>query len=295
MGKQATSENAPIPVPVTDIDRRKFGRRIVPMQVLCFGLPRTGSSSLREALRLLGYHDVYHGASAWSENPRDCELWLEALRAKYCHQGREYGREDFDRLLGHCQAAMDQPATLFAKELLDFYPDAKVVMTMRDYESWTRSNTDTIMRQNPYYSDDAIALFAKLVRSPDRFVFPCIRLVSRILYRGDFNAHSRAIYDEHHAFIRSIVPADRLLEYRVKEGWEPLCRFLGREAPDAAFPHVNDTESMNAGYRQLQLIRLRTAMTQLFNWAAYIWVIGMVVVCILVRTGYFSFQIGMIQ
>lgn len=95
-------------------------------------------TALREALRLMGYHDVYHGASAWLENPRDCEMWVEAIRAKYLHQGKAYGREEFDRLLGHCQAAMDQPTTLFAEELIKLYPEAKVVLTMRDYDSWTR-------------------------------------------------------------------------------------------------------------------------------------------------------------
>jgi hypothetical protein len=52
---------------------------------------------------MLGYNDTYHGFSAILENPMDCDMWLEALKAKYDHQGRPYGREEFDKLLGHCQ------------------------------------------------------------------------------------------------------------------------------------------------------------------------------------------------
>lgn len=148
-----------------------------------------------------------------------------------------------------------------------------------------RSNADTIMRQNPYYSDNLCALLASIVRSTDRFVFPCIRLVGRILYRGDFEVHSRAIYDEHHAFIRGIVPAERLLEFRVQDGWEPLCKFLGRGPPDAPFPHVNDTESMNAGYRQLQSIRLMTALAQLSSWVVAIWTAGLFLAWMVGRVG----------
>lgn len=109
---------------VTRLDRR-HGKRQVPMKVLALGLCRTGTdcefyfilfflhglaelkltntAALRQALRALGYNDTYHGYMAALENPRDCELWYEALRAKYDGVGKQFGREDFDQLLGNCQ------------------------------------------------------------------------------------------------------------------------------------------------------------------------------------------------
>lgn len=61
--------------------------------------------ALRQALRILGYGDVYHGYSASLENPRDCEMWLSGLRAKYDGIGKVFGRMEFDQLLGHCQVS----------------------------------------------------------------------------------------------------------------------------------------------------------------------------------------------
>lgn len=146
---------------VTRIDRR-YGKRQVPMKVLALGLCRTGTDcefslsisffkhgfaglqltsihiALRQALRTLGYNDTYHGYVAALENPRDCELWYEALRAKYDGVGKPFEREDFDQLLGNCQAVCDFPAAAFAKELIEAYPEAKVILTERDVDEWHR-------------------------------------------------------------------------------------------------------------------------------------------------------------
>lgn len=61
--------------------------------------------ALRLALEQLGYHKTYHGYSAALENPKDCEMWLDAMRAKFEGRGKMFGREEFDRLLGHCQVS----------------------------------------------------------------------------------------------------------------------------------------------------------------------------------------------
>ncbi len=60
-------------------------------------------SALRVALEQLGYDSTYHGYAAVFENPRDCEMWLEALDAKFNGKGMPFGRYEFDQLLGHCQ------------------------------------------------------------------------------------------------------------------------------------------------------------------------------------------------
>lgn len=96
-------------------------------------------AALRQALRALGYNDTYHGYMAALENPRDCELWYEALRAKYDGIGNPFGREDFDQLLGNCQAVCDFPAAAFSRELIEAYPEAKVILTDRDVDEWHRS------------------------------------------------------------------------------------------------------------------------------------------------------------
>jgi hypothetical protein len=73
--------------------------------------------------------------SASVENPPDCLMWQDAFAAKYDGIGT-FGREQWDQLLGHCQAICDWPAVAFAKELIEAYPDAKVILNTRDIDSW---------------------------------------------------------------------------------------------------------------------------------------------------------------
>jgi hypothetical protein len=126
----------------TDINRREC-RRVVPMKILALGLGRTGTSSLRIALKELGFDDCYHMLSASVENPPDCLMWSDALAAKFDGQGL-FGREQWDQLTGHCQAICDWPAVAFVQELVEAYPDAKVILTTRDLDSWHASTLRTV-------------------------------------------------------------------------------------------------------------------------------------------------------
>ncbi|TEA20688.1 putative membrane protein [Colletotrichum sidae] len=102
------------------------------------------TQALRVALKQLGFQDTYHMLSASTENPLDCLLWSEALAAKYDGTGERFGRAKWDALLGHCQAVCDWPAASFADELIEAYPDAKVVLTTRDVDSWYKSTKATV-------------------------------------------------------------------------------------------------------------------------------------------------------
>lgn len=126
----------------TDIDRRKC-HRVVPMKVLALGLGRTGTASLRTALKQLGFDDCYHMMSASVENPPDCLMWQDAFAAKFDGVGT-FGRAEWDKLLGHCMAVCDWPAVAFAKELIEAYPEAKVLLTTRDVDSWHSSTMKTV-------------------------------------------------------------------------------------------------------------------------------------------------------
>ncbi|KAA8573173.1 hypothetical protein EYC84_003682 [Monilinia fructicola] len=113
------------------------------MKVLILGLGRTGTASMRAAMRELGYVDTYHMMSASIENPPDCLLWRDAFDAKY-HNGPAFTRADWDQLLGHCQAVCDWPAVAFAPELIAAYPEAKIILTNRDVDSWHASTLKTV-------------------------------------------------------------------------------------------------------------------------------------------------------
>ncbi|GKZ70612.1 hypothetical protein AnigIFM50267_006266 [Aspergillus niger] len=230
---------------VTDIDRRKC-RREVPMQVLALGLCRTGTDSLRQALRALGYNDTYHGYAAVLENPRDCEMWHAALSAKYEGKGRPFGREEFDQILGHCQAVSDFPAACFADELIQAYPEAKVILTVRDIDDWHRSVSKSFTPLLTHPLLPLSTILETLLLSRTRWIRPTWQKIWKYYFNDDFDANGRKAFEAHNSHVKDIVPAENLLIYNIKDGWEPLCEFLGKTVPldgkgDAVpFPRGND-------------------------------------------------------
>ncbi|KAK2801560.1 hypothetical protein FQN51_005267 [Onygenales sp. PD_10] len=231
------------PQPLTDIftedtciDRRQC-HRTVPMKVLALGVGRTGTASLRAALERLGYVDTYHMMSASVENPPDCLMWQDALAAKYDGVG-EFGRKEWDQLLGHCQAVCDWPACAFAKELVEAYPNAKVILTTRDVDSWHSSVMKTVWWR---VTDPEHRLVSNFSWAASMY-WPMLQKFFDTFFKGDFPNKGKQVYLNHVEEVRSLVPAERLLEYKIGEGWGPLCEFLGEEIPDTPFPRGNDMQ-----------------------------------------------------
>ncbi|KAK9364660.1 hypothetical protein V1509DRAFT_635685 [Lipomyces kononenkoae] len=227
----------------TNIDRRQC-KRIVPMEVLSLGASRCGGSSIRKALLYLGYHDVYHFSSLMDENPRDCEMWEQAFDAVYGGKG-SFGKEEWDQLLGHCMALTDSPCVSFAPQLVEAYPNAKVILATRDSDDqYFKSYFDTIYKWTvenyPPYPTVLQRIWGWLLPA-----FPLDGLMHRMIraqHMYDFPWTGIADYRKHNALVRQIVPKHNLLEYNVKQGWGPLCEFLGKPLPDIPFPRVNDTD-----------------------------------------------------
>lgn len=280
----ATSENyerlgawAAILEPDQNIDRRTC-HRVVPMQVLSLGAPRTGTLSMCEAYQILGYASPYHYSSIFA-NAKDADMWIEALEAKYNpRRGRQpFGRQQFDQLLGHCSAVTDVPCIIFWRELLAAYPDAKVVLVERDERKWL----------------DSIEVLVTGVLNPvGRYVlrFTDPGRTGRILNCGMtwlrcwFNVHGRSSVDKimqnasrtyrsHYDEIRQTVPKDRLLEYRLGSGWEPLCKFLGKGIPKVPFPRRNDAATLELSF---STVLLRAFYRSLINLGSLIVVIVVV-------------------
>nr|WFQ81638.1 hypothetical protein [Coleophoma empetri]WOZ30812.1 McfS [Coleophoma empetri] len=226
--------------PKTNIDRRSC-QRTVPMKVLCLGLCRTGTSSLRAALFELGLDDVYHMCSVTEENPLDSKLWKEAFDAKYEGIGKPYGRAEFDALLGHCMATSDFPSVAFAPELIAAYPEAKIILTVRDNaDVWYDSVLNTIWRVSNFLRAPPRTLTQRVVQAilpkPDFNIFKYSPL-------GNFPEEGCQWYSDWNEEIRTLAKGRDFLEFNVKEGWGPLCRFLEVEQPETPFPRVNDSNT----------------------------------------------------
>jgi hypothetical protein len=217
------------------------------IKVIGAGLGRTGTLSLKVALEDLGFARCYHMTEVLA-HPEDARVWDAAARGEPV---------DWDSLFRGYQATVDWPGCSFSEELMRRYPEAKVILTVRDPEKWYDSARQTI-----YYVRRAIPTWARLL-------FPRMRRFTRMLdrivwvgtFQGRFEDRPFAIevFNRHNEQVRRTVPADRLLVYEVREGWGPLCAFLGVPVPDGKpFPHVNDAVEFRS--RIEKVVRfLRTA------------------------------------
>ncbi|PNY27558.1 Uncharacterized protein TCAP_02510, partial [Tolypocladium capitatum] len=242
----------------TDINRRTCSRK-VPMKVLILGMGRTGTASMRAAMKQLGYVDTYHMMSCSIENPPDALMWMDALCAKYDGQGPKFTRHDWDQLLGDAQAVCDWPSLAFARELIEAYPEAKVVLTNRDVDSWHASTTKTVYWR---VTDTQLRWLSRVDWAAGMY-YPMLNKFFDCFFEGDFPGRGKDVFLRHYDEVRSLVPKERLLEYRVTDGWVPLCEFLGEPVPKGcAFPNVNDssdfvTRSRRRNRNQMYNVALR--------------------------------------
>ena len=238
--------------PDQNIDRRKQ-TRTVPLEVLCLGYSRTGTLTMHTALNILGYPNPYHFSSIY-DNVRDSDAWLELIATKFDGTGKRTGltKADFDAVLGHTGAVTDMPAIHFAAELIEFYPDAKIVLVERDLDSWYASWSAFLKEA----MDPGLWMVARL----DGAVLGRIAavggkctqlLVGSATTLEAARARSKEEYRKHYALVRSLAPKERLLDFKLKDGWEPLCEFLGKPVPKEPFPHVNDSASNKQGFKEL--------------------------------------------
>ncbi|KAG8427508.1 hypothetical protein J3459_006685 [Metarhizium acridum] len=257
----------------TDINRSKCVRT-VPMKVLILGLGRTGTASLRAAMKQLGYVDTYHMMNCSVENPPDALLWMDALCAKYDGAGKPFARRDWDKLLGNCQAVCDWPAVAFAKELIAAYPEAKVVLTNRDVDSWHASTLKTVYRR----VTDPELRYLSYVDWAAGMYYPMLNKFFDTFFEGDFPNRGKDIFRRHYQEVRSLVPAERLLEYKTTDGWGPLCKFLGEPVPECvAFPNVNDGSDFVCRTRRRNRNQMKNVAFRVLVWLlAILFALGLV-------------------
>ena len=219
------------------------------MEIIGAGFGRTGTRSLKTALEELGFGPCYHMVEVF-EHPEHADVWQAAWR------GEPVGWEG---LLGDYRAAVDWPACTFYGELMERYPDAKVLLSVRDPERWYESVRNTIYELSSFNSGLGFSRVAFAVVT--LFAFGRSSRgnpVENIIWEGTFDrrfenkAYAIGVFEKHNEEVKRRVPPDKLLVYEVKEGWGPLCAFLGVEEPDRPFPRLNDTAEMR---RRLRVMR----------------------------------------
>jgi hypothetical protein len=197
------------------------------MKVIGAGFGRTGTLSLKAALERLGLGPCAHMMPLIEDQER-AKLWLSAAEGD-----RSCLRAALD---GH-RSTVDWPGAYFWRDLIELYPEAKVVLTVRDPEKWYRSAEQTIY---------PAAMKAKSGPGP---MAPFGKMAHATVWDGTFKGRfderdfALRVMEQHNEAVRREVPAERLLEFEVKQGWQPLCDFLGTPVPAEDFPRLNDSKT----------------------------------------------------
>ena len=193
------------------------------MHVIGTGVGRTGTYSLKLALNQLGIGPCHHMESVLHNMPTQLPLWSAALK----------GKGDWNTLYQGFNSAVDWPTAGFFKSLLSVYPHAKYVLTKRSPENWADSFNSTIY-----------TLISNKDQAPvemQKWLQIVIDVIEKTGFPLGLNRDSLiTAFNKHNQSVIETIPAKQLLVFEVKQGWEPLCKFLNIPIPSESFPCTND-------------------------------------------------------
>lgn len=195
------------------------------LKVIGAGLGRTGTLTLKTALEQLGFGPCHHMVEVFA-NPAQMGFWRRAAIGEAV---------DWEEVFAAYGSSVDWPSAHFYKALADRYPEAKVILSLRDPQRWYDSMSETILKvmdgsgnQDRFGSEDG--RFAEIIVADKTFGY-------------DFSRDNViAAFERHNAEVRKTIPAERLLVFEAADGWTPLCAFLGVPVPDTPFPRTNSRE-----------------------------------------------------
>ena len=224
--------------------------------VIGAGLSRTGTLSTRSALEHLLGGGCYHGSVPVAERQEHLLPWIKVFTSGNLEP------ETAKELLAGYVAGLDVTVFSWYKQLMEIYPDAKVLLTVRDPERWFTSMTvlHTIfgtLIQQPYIGvltamglGDVGKFTREVLTSPN--MPGILGRVNRAMLQGKREAVE--VFNSHVAEVKRFVPPDRLLVFDVKDGWAPLCTFLDKPIPDTPFPNVNDATMMLLTFNIIRIV-----------------------------------------
>jgi hypothetical protein len=191
------------------------------LEIIGAGFGRTGTYSLRMALKRLGYGPCHHMSEVIGD-PRQIRLWSEAAD----------GKPNFDALFTGFRSAVDFPIAAFWQDALAAYPDAKVILSDRDPDDWYESFSQTIL---PLILDRSA--WPENAR-------PWFQMLEKVVIGRAFGGRTDrenilAAYRANQDATRALDKSGKALIFNARQGWAPLCRFLGVAVPDEPYPKSN--------------------------------------------------------
>jgi len=212
------------------------------IKVIGAGFPRTGTTTLKSALQTLGYNETYHFK----------DLIAKPDKLKHWQELENNGTTDFQALFKGYEATVDFPGYPYYKILMEQYPDAKVILSKRDFDKWYESVNKTIWKAGPQNILAKIVLLIKMSFNQNlKKTFKCIKFMRNTFlikqFGGQFESKevAKEIFEKHIEDVISYVPKDKLLVFEPSEGWQSLCEFLNHPIPKEDFPHLNKKENFH--------------------------------------------------
>lgn len=197
------------------------------LEVIGAGFGRTGTNSLKLSLERLGFGPCHHMFEV-RDNPEQLPAWVAASNGEAV---------DWHQIFRGYRSQVDWPGACYWQELSETFPYAKVILSVRDPNSWFDSLQATIIpfiNARGKHDDDLTNARAEMAHRT---------IVSPIFNNCiDDRDHAIRVYEDHIAKVTSTIPEARLLRFDVSEGWEPLCNFLGVKVPDTYFPRSNTSQ-----------------------------------------------------
>lgn len=225
------------------------------MEVIGVGLSRTGTSSFREALHILGFVPCYHDGDVLGLDQGPNAGHLDAWH-RFATEGVP---PDWHHHFAHYRAIGLLPGiAAYFEQVVTAFPDARVVLTRREVHGWVRS----VRTLHEFF----LAMGEKeLMRSEVGHRWRTVMSKLAWARLGDLDDGEELVqhFEHHHQRVVASVPADRLLVFDVREGWEPLCAFLGIAVPDVPFPKINESAFLEHaqgldGAELMQALSMRT-------------------------------------
>jgi len=216
------------------------------MKVICAGLSKTGTKSLAKALRMLGFTVFDY----WEHRKFHLDEWFDIYS--------EGKTPDFASMYKDVDAVTDLPPAFWFQEIYEAFPDAKVILSLRDSEdvwvhSWVKQNDKSrlVGFVNTFLIKWPMMIKQRLI-GKRRTVMTVYEMVINAAF-GSLNSKSTVLfkkkYRRHNERVQAVIPKEKLLIYNVKQGWKPLCEFLGCEIPEQEFPR----ENVGASYADVRI------------------------------------------
>lgn len=207
------------------------------MQVIGAGFGRTGTMSLKAALEQLGFGPAFHMI----------DLVRDPARLPHWRAAAAGARVDWTQTLDGWESTVDWPGCSFWEEMAETWPDAPVLLSVREPEVWYRSCLNSI------HAAKEMALKGELEGGSEDAPDPeVIGMINDLIWNGTFGGrflekdYALEVFRSHNEDVQRKLPAERLLVYEIGEGWQPLCSFLGVPVPDGPMPHLNDTAAFRS-------------------------------------------------